>query len=374
MDFTLDETQEEIRGLTAEVLRREVRPDPADATSAVPRAWAEDPGYHEAAWKAMGAAGLLGLALPADLGGEGLGVLETAVLLTEVGRHAAPVPALATLALGVLPVTRLGTPTQQEALLPPVATGERVLTAALREPSDPLPASPRTTAHPDGGTLVVTGTKVGVPHAAAAHRVLVPASLGGDTAVLLVDPRAAGVALTRTPTASGAPEYTLRLDDARVPEADLLGGGTGGVADLYRLAVAGACAVGSGVLAGALALTAEHVRTRHQFGKPLATFQAVAAQVADVYVTERTLHLATSSACWALAAGRDHTREELDVAAYWLAEEAPPALHTCHHLHGGLGVDVTYPMHRYSSWAKDLARFVGGASHRLDRLATAVTG
>jgi 3-oxo-4-pregnene-20-carboxyl-CoA dehydrogenase alpha subunit len=374
VDFTLDETQEEIRGLTAEVLRREARTGHDAEAGATDQAWAGEPGYDEAAWKAMASAGLLGLALPADLGGEGLGVAEIAVLLTEVGRQVTPVPALATLALGVLPVTRLGTPAQRGALLPPVATGGRVLTAALREPSDPLPATPRASARPDGAGLVVTGTKVGVPHAAAAHRILVPVDLAGGDAVLLVDPRAPGVSLDRTPSASGAPEYTLGLDGVRVPEGDLLGGSPGGAAEVYRLAVAGACAVGSGVLAGALALTAEHVRTRHQFGRPLATFQAVAGQVADVYIAERTLHLATISACWALAAGRAHVREELDVAAYWLAEEAPPALHTCHHLHGGLGVDVTYPMHRYYSWAKDLARFVGGVSHRLDRLATAVTG
>jgi 3-oxo-4-pregnene-20-carboxyl-CoA dehydrogenase alpha subunit len=79
------------------------------------------------------------------------------------------------------------------------------------------------------------------------------------------------------------------------------------------------------------------------------------------------LHLATMSACWQLDTGRDAGRD-VDVAAYWLAEHGPAALRTCHHLHGGLGMDVTYPLPRYSALMTDLVAFVGGASDRLDRL------
>jgi 3-oxo-4-pregnene-20-carboxyl-CoA dehydrogenase alpha subunit len=295
---------------------------------------------------------MLSLPIPERLGGEGLGVLEIAVLLTEIGRAAVPVPALHTLAFGVLPVVRLGTVRQQEELLREVASGDRVFTAAIREP-----AGARTTV--DSGLL--SGVKVGVGYAAVAHRILVTA---GDT-VYLVDPRSPGVTLRRTPTSSGVPEFTVHFE--RAPAEPL-----GAAVELDRLAVAGACAVGDGLLAGALELTAGHVRTRQQFGKPLATFQAVAAQIADVYIAARTLHLAVISACWRLAAGQDPD-PELDLAGYWLAEEALPALHTCHHLHGGLGVDVTYPLHRHYSAAKDLVRFLGGAEHRLALLAEAVS-
>jgi 3-oxo-4-pregnene-20-carboxyl-CoA dehydrogenase alpha subunit len=198
---------------------------------------------------------------------------------------------------------------------------------------------------------LLSGVKVGVGYAADAYRILVPA---GDT-VFLVDPRAPGVSLTRTPTSSGVPEFTVRLD--RIPGEPL-----GAVDELERLALAGACAVGDGLLAGALDLTVEHVRTREQFGRPLATFQAVAQQIADVYIASRTLHLATLSACWGLGA-------DLAVAGHWLAEEALPALHICHHLHGGLGVDVSYPLHRYYSATKDLVRGLRGVENRLERMA-----
>ncbi len=312
MDFSVDDTGRAVVELTRDVLARE--PD--------------------SAWKALGQAGLLA--------GDGLGVLETALVLGEIGRAAAPLPALSM--LGVLPVVHCGSPEQRAELLPSVASGERLLTAALR--ADVTVS--------DGNLL--SGKAVGVPYAAEAYRVLVPA--GADT--YLVE----ATDTTSTYSASGIPEYTVVLD--QVPGERLCG-----TADLQRFAVAAACAYGDGLLAGALDLTAAHVRTREQFGKPLATFQAVAQQIADVYVASRTLHLAAWSAISRLAAGRDpdsDTDDDLAVAAYWLAEEAMPALHTCHHLHGGLGVDASYAMHRHYSATKDLVRLLGGVTHRLDRL------
>ncbi len=222
-----------------------------------------------------------------------------------------------------------------------------------------------------GTTATVSGVKVGVPYAAAARWILVPASTTrGDAVVVVVEPDADGLSCQRTRSSSGLPEYTLRLDGQphrrkcwTAARAD----------DLYQLAVAGACAVADGALAAALDLTTEHVRTREQFGRPLATFQAVAQQIADVYAAARTLHLAAVSACWRLDAGLDAGRD-VDVAAYWLAEHGPAALRTCHHLHGGLGMDVTYPLPRYSALMTDLAAFVGGAADRLDRLGAAGSG
>jgi alkylation response protein AidB-like acyl-CoA dehydrogenase len=375
VDFTLGETQQAAARVAAHVLDQARQPAPDAPKSAGESA--RDGGYDSARWQELGQAGLLSLALPAWLGGDGLGVLDTAAVLTEVGRRAAPVPALATLMLGVLPVVRWGSRELQEALLAGVATGDTVLTAALREPSDPRPPVPATTARLSNGQGLVTGIKIGVPYAAAAAWILVPAAVAsGGTAVVIVDPSAAGVSWTRAPSSGAAPEYTLRLDEA--PVRHVLGrAGPGGqepghaddraVADLYQLAVAGACCVADGALSAALALTTAYVRSREQFGRPLAAFQAVAQQIADVYIAARTLHLATLSACWRLETGRE-AGGDLDVAAYWLADQAPAALRTCHHLHGGMGMDLTYPLHRFSSLIRDLVRFVGGSEYSLDQL------
>jgi hypothetical protein len=378
VDFGHTESQQAVAAAAAEVLDR------SRTAGKVP----VGPDTREFAtqWKELAQAGLLALALPDWLGGDGLSVLDTAVLLTELGRRAEPGPALATLMLGVLPVTRWAGQDVQRAVLAGVATGDTLLTAAVREPSDPMPLAPATTltlaAAAEGAELsagmtgpvlgTVSGTKIGVPYAAEARWVLVPASLAtGGTGVVLVDPAAPGVTAARTPSSAGTPEYTLQLD--RAPVAHLLRAELDGrdVSDLGQLALAGACCLADGLLAGALALTTTHVASRVQFGRPLATFQAVAQQIADISIAARTLHLATLAGCWRLDTGLD-AAADLDVAGYWLAEHGPPALRACHHLHGGLGMDVSYPLPRYSALVKDLVRFTGGADYRLDALAARV--
>jgi alkylation response protein AidB-like acyl-CoA dehydrogenase len=175
-----------------------------------------------------------------------------------------------------------------------------------------------------------------------------------DHGVALVRPDAEGVQVTRTPSSSGEPEYAIQLDQA--PVEGMLGGADC-VRDLHQLALAGACALADGAVAGALALTRDHVASREQFGRPLAAFQAVSQQIADVYITSRTMHLAALSACWRLAEGRD-AAADLEVAGYWCAEQAPRTVRLCHHLHGGIGMDATYPLHRFSSLIADLTRFL----------------
>ncbi|GGQ72442.1 acyl-CoA dehydrogenase family protein [Couchioplanes azureus] len=346
-DFELDEAQEAIVRLAGEVLD-------------------DGAGTPDRLGKALGEAGLLTLAVPERLGGAGLGLLENALVITEIARRGVAIPALSTLGPGVLPVVRWADPDRQRDLLAGVGGG-RILTAALAEPGDPLPAGPRTTA---SARWTVTGTKTGVPDAEQAHRILVPVTREtGGLAVALVDPAAPGVTLRRTATSSGCAEFTVRMDAVA---AEPLAPGGRCVADLHRCAVAAACAAGDGALAGALRLTAGHVRDRQQFGRPLATFQAVAQQIADVYVTSRTLHLAVLAACWGLDAqrGDDDARadDDLWIAAYWLTSEALAALRSCHHLHGGLGLAADYPLHRYGALLRDLARRLGGAEHCLHRL------
>lgn len=340
MDFARDETQGDVAGVAADLLARDLG--------------------DEDLWRAMAGADLLSLALPERLGGSGLGVAEAATVLTEVGRSAARIPALATIGFGVLPVLALATESQQDSLLDGVSGGA-VLSAALAEPGRPFPGRPGATATATDGGYAVTGSFVAVPYADRARYVLVPT----DAGVVAVDPKADGVTSRISPSAVGDPEFSMRLDGA---VGMLLGDGTDGadaVATLYRLALAGIAAYADGLLSGATELTARHLSERHQFGKPLATFQAVAQQIADVYVTARTLHVAALSSVWRVSEGLD-AADDLDVTAYWIAAELPPAMRVLHHLHGGIGVDVTYPLHRYSSTAKDLARLLGGASYRLD--------
>ena len=330
MDFNLTATQQAVADVVTSVLDR------------------------ENSWGALVDGGVTALPVPERLGGDGVGLPEVATVLTEVGRHGAVTPALATLGLGVVPLLDLASEEQQDRFLAGVVKGG-VLTAALNEPGAALPDRPVTTFV--NGRL--SGTKVGVAYAEQADWMIVTA----DSAVVVVSPRADGVRLVRTPTSNGSDECTVTFDGIAVGDADVLAGA--GAHRVNQLALAAVGAYADGLVAGALRLTADYVANRKQFGKPLSTFQTVAAQLSEVYITSRTIDLAAKSVVWRLSEGRD-ADDDLDVLGYWVASQAPPVMQTCHHLHGGMGMDVTYPMHRYYSTIKDLTRLLGGPSHRLD--------
>ena len=328
MDFSPDEGQQAVADVVTSVLDR------------------------DNSWDALVAGGVTALAVPERLGGDGLGLSEIATALTEIGRHGTIGPALATLGLGSVVLLDLASEAQQDRYLAGVAKGA-VLTAALNEPGAPLPDRPATTFA--NGRL--NGTKVAVGYAEQAEWIVVTT----DSAVVVVSPKADGVQVTKTPSSNRADEYTVTFSDA---EADgVLEGAP--VHRVNQLALAAIGAFASGLVAGALRLTADYVANRHQFGKPLSTFQTVAAQLAEVYIASRTMSLAAVSVVWRLSVGRD-ADDDLDVLGYWVASQAPPVMQICHHLHGGMGMDIDYPMDRYYSTIKDLTRLVGGPSHRLD--------
>lgn len=348
LDFTRDESQDAVAEVVVSLLEHDSARDIK-------------------LWPVIAESGLLALPLPERFGGDEMGLLEVSTLLTELATDAVQTPALSTLGFGVLPLLAIGAPDAlAEKVFPAVAQGA-VLTAALHETGSPFTVKPETTATPDGVTVRITGRKVAVPYADTTRWLLVPT----DSGIAVVDGDAPGITKTASPTSDGVPEFSVAFDEVQIPAEQLL---PGGLTELHRFALASIGSVADGLLKGVIALTAEHVRTRQQFGRALAEFQAVAQQIADVYVVSRTLHAANTSANWALAQDDDSAEhldridDDLDVLAYTVASELPAAMQKCHHLHGGLGVDMTHPLHRYYSQAKDIARWLGGESFRLDRL------
>ncbi|MGK2865653.1 MAG: acyl-CoA dehydrogenase family protein [Mycobacterium sp.] len=306
----------------------------------------------ENSWDALVSGGVAALAVPDRLGGDGLGLAEVTTALTEIGRHGTVGQALSTLGLGLLPLLDLASQEQQDRYLAGVAEGA-VLSAALNEPGASLPEKPSVTL--SGGKL--NGTKTAVPYAETAQWLVVTAA----DAVVVIAPSAPGVTVTKTPASNGSDEYVVLFDDAEVD--GVLEGAS--VTRVNQLALAAIGAFAAGLVAGALRLTADYVATREQFGRPLSTFQTVAAQLSEIYIASRTISLVANSVVWRLAEGLD-TDDDLNLLGYWLTSQAPPAMRLCHHLHGGMGMDITYPMDRYFSSIKDLTRLLGGPSYRLD--------
>jgi alkylation response protein AidB-like acyl-CoA dehydrogenase len=313
-------------------------------------------------WEALVDGGVVAFGLPERLGGDGLGLPEITSALTEIGRFGNTSPAFATLGLGLIPLLDLASDEQQDRYLAGVVNGA-VLTAALNEPGASLPDRPATTIA--GNKL--SGTKVAVPYAEQAEWIVVTT----DNGVVVVSPKADGVTVTKTPTANHTDEYVVTFAAVAVADVDVLSA-TDAVRRVNQLALAAIGAYASGLVAGALRLTADYVATREQFGRPLSTFQTVAAQLAEIYIASRTMTLAATSVVWRLSEGRD-AAEDLDVLGYWVTSQAPPVMQLCHHLHGGMGMDIAYPMDGFYSTIKDLTRLLGGPSQRLNLLAASAS-
>jgi alkylation response protein AidB-like acyl-CoA dehydrogenase len=366
MDFSFSEEQQEIQGLAAQILGDKVTHERLKEIEASPDWFDRD------LWAELVKAGLVGIALPEDVGGGGFGILEAGLILEEIGRTVAPVPFLPTVVLGAMPIAEFGSDEQRKRLLPGVTEGDTILTAALAEELNLDPAAPTTTATDKGGNWTVTGSKTLVPAAHLAASILVPASTGdGAVGVFLVDPKGAGVELERLITTSGEPQFNVTFTDAT---AEPLGNPSDGKAIvdwIVERATAALCSVQLGVCEQALKMTAEYTSTREQFERPLAAFQAVAQRAADAYIDTEGVRLTAWQAVWRLAEGLP-AANELAVAKFWASEGGQRVVHAAQHLHGGIGVDVDYPLHRYFLWAKQCELTLGSATPQLVKLGKAL--
>lgn len=365
MDFNFTEEQTMLRDLAREILEQE-------CTQEMLRKLEQDPEWFSRdVWTKLADANLLGLVVPEELGGMGFGIVEACLLLEEVGRAVAPVPVLATLVLGGLPIAELGTPAQQQRWLEPMAAGKAILTSALCDADSGDVTAPATTATADGTGFALSGTKLFVPAAHLAERILVPAMTPSGPGVFLVDPRASGVRLTRQELTNCEPVYTVELAEVRVSADDLLGGDTSrSAAQLTRMfdcALTALSATQLGVSEQALDITVGYVTQREQFGAPTGSLPAVQHRCANMYIDLDAMRWTTWRAAWKLSDGQEATREAA-VAKIWASEAGARIATGSQHLHGGAGVDRDYPLHRYFLWSKALELTLGAAMPQLARL------
>lgn len=365
MDFALNHEQEQLRELAHKILSDHVTQERLRAVESGTE-W-----FDRETWSALVRANLVGLAFAEEHGGSGLSLFEVGLVLEQIGRHVAPVPYLATVVMGGLPIERFGSAEQKHRLLLPVATGDAILTAALIEPAGDDAAAPATTARKDGSAWRLDGVKTSVPAAHVAERVLVPATTGkGTVGMFVVDPRAKGVELQRQKGTSGERLSSMVLKDVAVDASDVIGDPAAGREILdwtVERTLAGLCMTELGVAAEALRMTAEYTSKREQFGKPVGSFQAVGQRAADAFIDVEAVRMTAYQAIWRLAQGLPSS-EEVRIAKFWAAEGGHRVTYAAQHLHGGIGVDVDYPLHRYYVWSKQIELTLGSAHPQLVKL------
>ena len=324
-------------------------------------------GFDRGLWAALADANLLGIAISEADGGSGYGFAELAVLLEQAGHAAAPVPLWPALVLGGLPVAQFGGEALRKELLGPLCSGDRVITAALVE-AGAGPLQPATTARQEGAGWTLHGSKTCVPAGLVASHFLVPATTGeGEVTVFVVDAGVTGLKLTRLETTTGIPEARIDLEGVTVDDAAILGHRGDGREILEWLlprATAGLCSLMAGTCKAAVELTAAYAVGRQQFGRLIATFQAVGQRAADAYIDAEAVQLTARQAAWRLSEGRE-ADEQVAIAKFWAADGGQRVVHAAQHIHGGVGVDRSYPLHRYFLAAKQLELTLGGATASL---------
>jgi acyl-CoA dehydrogenase len=380
MDFNYNEEQEAVRELAGRIFAEQSTHERLKHVEA--SAGEEGPVDREL-WHALADAGLLGIGLAEDVGGAGLDFVAVGAVVEAAGRTAARVPVVEALAYAAPAIDRFGTPGQRREWLGPMVMGELFLTAALAELVGDVVVSggtaPATTAvRQASGGWKLDGAKACVPAGLVADAVLVPASLlegdrgraGSGVGVFVVPSGARGVSRTRQ-DGTAAPECLFVLDGVELGDDALLGGldadGVGIVNSIRDHATAALCVQEAGVCAAALELVGTYTKTREQFGKPIATFQAVGQRAADAYVDAEAVRLTAWQALWRLAQGLP-VAEELVVAKFWAAEGGQRVVHAAIHLHGGVGVDRDYPLHRFFLLTRQIELTLGGGHDSLRRL------
>jgi 3-oxocholest-4-en-26-oyl-CoA dehydrogenase beta subunit len=361
MDFDLSPEQEDLRDLTRRILQDHAGEERQRQTATM------TDGYDVEAWRALAKADILGIAFPPDAGGGGYGLIEQCVILQELGRTLVAVPLLASCVLGGHAVARYGTVDQVTRWAMPAAEGERILTAALSEPASHNPLVPQLRAFQDGDGWRLEGVKTRVPAGTLADAVVVPATIDGEVGMFVVDASATDMKVVPQATTDGTIEGYLELDGVHVSAANVLGStDTGGdiLRWLVQRATVGLCAFQLGICERALEMTIEYTKSRQVFGRPTGTFQAVGHRVADAFVSLEAMRTTLWQAVW-LTSQNLPSDIEIATAKWWAADGGHRIAHTAVHLHGGIGIDRDYPLHRYLLAAKQAEFTLGGATQQL---------
>jgi alkylation response protein AidB-like acyl-CoA dehydrogenase len=370
MDFAFSDEQNALREVARKILEAECAPDRLREIEK------SDERIDRRLWAELAKANLLGAALPEAQGGSGFGFFELCLLLEEIGRTVAPVPAWATLACAALPIARFGTDAQRARWLPGVVAGEILLSAALQEPNNPDALAPATTAERDGAGFRITGEKLCVPIAGLAARILVPARTSDGVVIALVDPRASGVAIEPQVVTNREIQGYVRLANVAVGADEVLVAGPEARAALQWIverATAALCAMQLGVAERAIRLTARYAAERQQFERPIGSFQAVHQRAADAYIDLEAVRLTTWQAAYLLGK-QELATDAVDVAKFFAGEAGHGVTYAAQHLHGGIGVDVDYPVHRYYLWSRQIELTLGSSAAHLAALGDRMAG
>ena len=368
MDFSLSEEQRDVQQLAAKILTQEVTADRLKAVEA------SEERFDGKLWLQLADSGLLGVAIDEAYGGMGFDFETLCLLIEEVGKTVAAVPVVPVLASAALTLQQFASTSQRERWLPPLARGELIITAALTEPGREDPSCPMARLEQSGDCWILHGQKNMVVGADWANAVLLSALLDDELVLIAIDPTAPHVGLTPQHVTTGEPQFSMLFDGTPVSEEDIVVRGalaTQAIQSMTEITLVANSVMTLGVVDTMLKMTASYTSEREQFGRPIATFQAVSHRAADAYIDVQNLRLACQQAASLLSADLCASQAVL-IAKIWASDVAHRVSQSAQHLHGGIGVDRDYPLFRFCLWAKQLELTLGGGHAYLAALGDAI--
>lgn len=318
----------------------------------------DDPtGFDRAFWDELAAMDLIGLTLPAEHGGSGMGAVEAMVVHAELGRSIVPSPLLVSAVLGGGMLARAGSPEQQAAWLPRVASGQAILTVARHEAGrSDGEAGIAMSLRADGDDLVLDGSKILVPFGSTADAMLVLARGADGVDLVLVEAGTPGLALEQTTVVDSSAQYEVRFDGVRVPASNRVGAAGSGwdtFLDVMDDALIAMAATAVGGIERVLDMTVAYAQERVQFGVPIGNFQGIAHPIADAATELEGARTLVLQAAW--ARDTEGTGGALPALAKWFAcETYRRATRLGHQVYGGVGFTRAIDVQLYFRRAKQL--------------------
>jgi len=370
MDLGLSEEQEMLREFARDFLEKEC------PESLVREMEEDERGYSPDLWRKMAEQGWSGLIVPEAYGGVGMTYLDLVILVEEFGRALVPGPFIPN-CVATIALLEAASEAQKQANLPAIAAGSQMWTLAFTEPSGRFDAAGvRLAARRDGDSYVLNGTKLFIRDSHVVDKLVVVARTAGSgddgVSLFAVDARAPGVRHTPVRTIASDKQNEVKLEDVRVPASDLLGEEGKAWPVFQRIAQKATvieCAYLVGLSQMAFDITLNYTKERVQFGRPIATFQALQHRAADAATDVDSSRYVTYKAAWAIAEEEPEVDEQVHIAKAWVSEASRRVVAAAQQMHGGIGFTKDYKIQLYFRRQKAAELAWGDADHHRELIA-----
>lgn len=371
MQFGFSETQQTLKNTTRQFLAAEC------PLSEVRKQMETDTAFDPVFWRKIADQGWTGILFPEEYGGFGMGTVELAAVMEEMGRMLMPGPYLSTVLLAGSVLNHAGTEGQKQRYLAPICSGEAIATLAFLEESASWSSDAvrlQACATADGFRL--SGRKAFVPDAQSAILILCAARLAGELALFVIPAGANGMSVRPTPAIDGTRKlYEVMLDAVTLPHDALIASGKLAVAAIekaFAVSTAGLVAEMVGGMQRLLEMTVDYAKTRKQFGRPIGQFQAVQHLCADMLLLTESSRSAAYFAAWALGEGSPDAEAAVSVAKAYASDAYREVGNKAIQVHGGMGFTWENDAHLYYRRAKGSEIAFGDANFHRERLARIV--